>query len=191
MMFLKVLAIVILVVLFAYYPIEHIFHISTRSEKLSYKITKDTAAELQKDLQGLQFIGWNGRAYKTVEAIGASFHFSPEVDLTKARSIAIIIIEKYLHAINSNSEIRQFLHIFPFVGNNLEFHIIIRDSNGCDVPLGNICSISVHDGNIYYYIRNIEDPLEDGIYRVKILHEETIEEAMQLARKTREPNDSE
>ena len=76
--------------------------------------------------------------------------------------------------INNSSEIRPYLHEYPFTAKNVEIRICISESDGSRLPLDKIYYISAINGIVTYYI-----DLPEKHSRLAIC-EETYEEALKL-----------
>ena len=60
-----------------------------------------------------------------IQMMAMSFNYYEEVNLKTARELTIYVINEYLSAINSNKELRPYLHEYPFTAKNVEIRIFI------------------------------------------------------------------
>ena len=78
-------------------------------EKIANKITERTAKKL-KAQKRLVLIGTGGQMMHDIQMMAMSFNFYQEVDLRTGRELIIYAINEYLSAINSDEEVRPYLH---------------------------------------------------------------------------------
>jgi len=102
-----------------------------------------------------------------------SFDYDKDVDLSKARELLVYIIENYLSAINSNIEVRPYLHNYPFTAKNIEIRIWIRPGKK-KPPFGEIYCFAALEGELIY------DTKTATSINYQTLHEETYEEALKI-----------
>ncbi len=102
-----------------------------------------------------------------------SFDFYQEVDLQTARELIVYAIREYLSDINSNEEVRPYLHNYPFTAKNVEIRIWISKPDRSSPSLGRIDYISATNGVLDYYTRGEKQ------YSRKTICEETYEEALE------------
>ena len=107
-----------------------------------------------------------------IQMMAMSFYLYHEVDLKEARELLVYIINEYLSEINSNIEIRPFLHEYPFTAKNVEIRIWAYNPDGSKLSPEKIYYISNIKGRLRYYIRG-SDPRE-------AICEETYAEASKL-----------
>lgn len=120
-------------------------------EKIADKITEKTAKEL-KAQKNLYLVGTGGQMMDDIQMMAMSFDYYQEVDLKTARELIVHVINEYLSAINSNKEIRPYLHEYPFTAKNVEIRIWVFEPNGSNPPLDKIYYISAIDGSLAYYL---------------------------------------
>jgi len=102
-----------------------------------------------------------------------NLHFiaNQEVNLEEARRLYINSTQKLLKMINSNEQIRPYLHNYPFNENNIDFTITFHDHYDDRVPPPNIAFVFIIDGTIIY----------DTYYgKYQTTHKETYEEALKM-----------
>lgn len=87
-----------------------------------------------------------------IQAMDMSFNFYQEVDVQAARELIIYVINEYLLEINSNKDVRPYLHEYPFTAKNVEIRIWIYKPDGTYPPLDKIYYISAIDGILNYYL---------------------------------------
>jgi len=140
-------------------------------EKIAGKITEKTAKKL-KEQKNLCLVGTGGGMMNDIQAMHMSFYFYQEVDLKTARELLVYAISEYLSAINSNTEIRPYLHQYPFTAKNLEIRIWIYKPDRSELPPNEIDYIADINGILEYHVQGA-DPRQS-------IHEETYEEALEL-----------
>ena len=123
--------------------------------KIADNITEKTAKNLQAQ-KHLYLIGTGGGMMHDIQAMHMSFQYFQEVDLTTARNLMVYAINEYLLAINSNEQIRPYLHNYPFTAKNLEMRIWIYNPDRSKPTHGKINYISAIDGVINYYTDTTE-----------------------------------
>ena len=148
-------------------------HQSPDYEEIADEITDKTARKLQKKT-GLVLVGTGGQMMHDIQMMAMSFDLYHEIDLEKARELAVFSAEEYLKAINGNEEIRPYLHEYPFTAKNVEISIFIHNPDGSNLSSEKLHCISARRGKIKYYSDDL------GYYNP--LHEETYEEAVNTVR---------
>lgn len=145
-------------------------------EKIADKITEKTAKKL-KEQKGLSLAGTGGRMMDDIQMMMMGFNFYKVVDIETTRQLLVGSVQEYLSAINSNEEIKPYLHNYPFTPQNVEIVIYFYNPDGSKVPPGKITIAAANQGKVVYYI---DDPEK---HTIKPLHEETYEEALKLVGK--------
>jgi hypothetical protein len=82
-------------------------------EKIADAITEKTAKKL-KEQKNLCLVGTGGGMMHDIYGMDMSFDYYQEVDLKTARELIVYAVSEYLLAINSNEEVRPYLHNYPF-----------------------------------------------------------------------------
>ena len=142
---------------------------SPRYVKLAHEITEKTAKEL-KAQKNLYLAGTGGQMTDDIQMMAMSFDYYQEVDLKTGRELIIYVINEYLSSINSNKEIRPYLHEYPFTAKNVEIRIFVYNPDRSELPLEKIYCIECINGELEYYARS--NPRQ-------AIYEETYEEALQ------------
>ena len=137
--------------------------------KLAHEITEKTAKELKMQ-KNLYLIGTGGQMMDDIQMMAMSFNYYQEVNLKTARELTIYVINEYLSAINSNKEVRPYLHEYPFTAKNVEIRIFVYNPDRSELPLEKIYCIECINGGLEYYARS--NPRQ-------AIYEETYEEALQ------------
>ena len=145
---------------------------SPRYVKLAHEITEKAAKEL-KAQKNLYLIGTGGQMMDDIQMMAMSFDYYQEIDLKTARELIVHVINEYLLAINSNKEIKPYLHEYPFTAKNVEIRIWVFEPNGSNPPLDKIYYISAIDGSLAYYLDLPETQSRQAICK------EAYEEALQ------------
>lgn len=140
--------------------------------KIAHKITAQTAKKLEQE-KGLILAGTGGGMMDDIKMMMMSFEYRKVVNLETARKLLVECVEEYASAINASEKVRPYLHNYPFTFENIEIEIIFRNSDGSKVSLDEINVASANEGRMSYYM---DDPEQ---YSLKLLHEETYEEALE------------
>lgn len=148
------------------------FNSSLDYEQIADKITEKTAKKL-KAQRNLCLVGTGGQMMDDIQMMAMGFYYYQEVNLKTARELILYVINDYLSAINTNEEIRPYLHEHPFTSKNVEIRIWVFEPNGSNPPLDKIHYISAIDGLLSYYLDLPET------YSRQAIREESYEEALQ------------
>jgi len=138
-------------------------------EKIADKITDKTGKKL-KAQKNLYLAGTGGQMMDDIQMMAMSFDYYQEVDLKTARKLIVYATNEYLSAINNNTEIRPYLHEYPFTAKNIEVNIFIYKPDKSKLSPEKIYCIDCMKGRIEYYVRL--NPRE-------AIYEESYEEALQ------------
>jgi hypothetical protein len=106
---------------------------SPRYVKLAHEITEKTAKEL-KAQKNLYLAGTGAQMMDDIQMMAMSFDYYQEVDLKTGRELIVHVINEYLLAINSNKEIRSYLHEYPFNAKKVEIRIFIYNPDRSELP---------------------------------------------------------
>ncbi len=106
---------------------------SPRYVKLADRITEQTARKLQKQ-KNLCLVGTGGQMMDDIQVMDMSFFYYQEVDLKTGRELIVNAINEYLLAINSNKEVRPYLHEYPFTAKNVEIRIFLYKPDRSNLP---------------------------------------------------------
>ena len=145
--------------------------------QIATKIQRETASQLEKE-KGLWAIGDSGQMYNDIQTMGIEFEYFHLVNLEEARELLVYAIQVFLHNINSNKEVRPFLHNYPFTTKNIEITIWIYQKSGKNPHQGNIECITLYQNKLTY---KLTAPSKFELW--PILHEETYAEALEALRK--------
>jgi len=140
-------------------------------ETLADKLTRKTAKKLEAQT-GLYLIGTGGQMMDDIQKMMMGFAFYQVIDIEIARSLLVKSVEEYLSDINSNEEIRPYLHNYPFSAENIEIVIYFHSPDGSDVPPGKISIAAANKGKVSYYIDYPEK------HTIKPIHEENYQDAL-------------
>jgi hypothetical protein len=163
----KLLAIILLAI-FLLYACNSFEHQSPRYVKIAHEITNKVAKNLQTE-KGLTLVGTGGQMMNDIQMLSMSFHLYHEVNLEAARKLIVDSANAYLKEINSNEEIRPYLHEYPFTAANVEVWLWLWKPDRYNLPPEKMSFILASNGEISYYA-NSPDPS-------KALCRETFEEA--------------
>ena len=142
---------------------------SPRYVKLAHEITEKTAKKL-KAQKNLYLVGTGGQMMDDIQMMAMSFYYYQEVNLKTARELITYVINEYLSTINSNKEVKPYLHEYPFTAKNVEIRIWVYNPDRSELPLEKIYSITSLNGMLKYYARS--NPRQ-------AIYEETYEQALQ------------
>lgn len=130
-----------------------------------------------------------GYQYKNgIANFGVSYHLpkskNDEVSLEHARNLIVFLAENLLKDINSSSEIRDKLDVYPFVSNLINISIHFEDEIRVDLGQG-VAVVYFSNGKIEYEGYKIEKytgqyPAEGKHYTI---HKETYAEALDIVKK--------
>ena len=148
---------------------------SPRYVKLAHELTEKTAKKLKKQ-KGLCLAGSGGQMMDDIQMM-MGFNFYKVVDVATARQLLMDSVQEYLSTINTNEEIRTYLHNYPFTPQNVEIVIYFYNPEGSKVPFNKITIAAVNQGKIVYYV---DDPEK---HTIKPFHEESYEKALILVEK--------
>lgn len=129
------------------------FSLSPDYEKIADKITEKTAKKL-KEQKGLFLAGTGGRMMDDIQMMAMSFDYYQEVDVKTGRELIVHVINEYLSAINTNKEIKPYLHEYPFTAKNVEIRIFIYNPDRSELPPEKIDCITSLNGTLKYYTRS-------------------------------------
>ena len=138
-------------------------------EKIADKITEKIAKKL-KAQKNLYLVGTGGQMMDDIQMMAMSFYYYQEVNLKTARELITYVINEYLSTINSNKEVKPYLHEYPFTAKNVEIRIWVYNPDRSELPLEKIYSITSLNGMLKYYARS--NPRQ-------AIYEETYEQALQ------------
>ncbi len=139
--------------------------------KLAHKITEKTAREL-KAQKNLFLVGTGGQMMDDIQMMMMGFNCYKVLDIETARKLLVDAVQVYLSFINSNAEIRPYLHNYPFTAQNVEIVIYFYNPDGSEVPHEKIVIAAVNQGKVVYYV----DDLEKN--NIKTIYEESYEKAL-------------
>ena len=149
---------------------------SPRYVKLAHEITAKTAKKL-KEQKGLALAGTGGQMMGDIQMMMMGFNFYKVIDIETARQLLVDSVQEYLSDINSNEEIKPHLHNYPFTPKNVEIVIYFYNPDGSQVSPSKLSIAEACRDEIIYYI---DDPQK---HTLKLLHEESYEEALKLVKK--------
>ena len=104
---------------------------------IARQITKQTILQLKKE-KGLIAAGTGGGMMGDIYNMGISFDYFHPVNLKEARKLLVYVCQTYLHNINSNKEVRPYLHTYPFPVKNIEIRIWLLNPMGLFSRLMNL-----------------------------------------------------
>lgn len=137
-------------------------------EIISNGIVAESSRKISKEY-GLQYIGNGASMMEDVKMLSLSFTSNKCEGIDPARKLAIDSVNLFLKDINSNQEIRPYLHNYPFTSKNIELTIYFRDKNCEQIGNRSISYVTASDGQINYRVKKNN--------RYADYHTETFEEA--------------
>lgn len=107
-----------------------------------------------------------------------------EISLMFARNLIVFLAENLLQDINSNSELRADLDVYPFISDLLHLVVRFQDENKIELGQG-ISSVSLSRGKVKYKGYEIYEysdtyPADGKHYTI---HEESYAEALEIVKK--------
>ena len=142
--------------------------------QIADRIADDFSCGIKKTY-GLHLFGYGGAMMEDVKKFNFAFECTQHVDVAGAREIFVRNIENFLARVNSNPEIRPYLHDYPFTIDNLEFSIAFYDTKGNSAKPPFIAYVSIIRGSIYYCVHNPEK-----ITKLENFYVEPYEEAVRI-----------
>ena len=138
--------------------------------EIAHAITLRTAKQLEKE-KGMKLVGTSGGMIDQVNSLGMHLYYYSPQETPEARKLALFVVDKFLHNINSDEKVRPYLNNYPFKVEDLEIFLYFRHPNRFEIKPRKICNIVIDNGQLTFNTRNKETG------RLTTLFEETIEEA--------------
>lgn len=92
-----------------------------------------------------------GKTNNFLEEIGAKFVVLRRTMQEDARKIALSTIDRLLHIINNDEELRPYLIEYPFPSHRLKIRICFRKSNHCSYSDGSMESVTLEGDEMTYF----------------------------------------
>jgi hypothetical protein len=150
---------------------------------LANEVTNRAFARLKIEKELYPF-GTGAEMMYQIKMLALAFHYYKEVNIGEARELLISAGTTFLDIINSNEEIRPFLHNYPFNPGNVEIRIVLKSPNASEFSYEKLCIVTMIDGRLNYEARN---PQTD---RLLTIHKETYDEAISKLSSATTENDS-
>lgn len=145
-------------------------------------VIKKVANKLEQE-QDLIAIGTGGGMMHQIRMLALSFEYRQQIYPWKGRELLMTAIHTFLFEINSDEKIRPYLTHYPFLPEDIQIRIFLRNPDRSDIVAGELTTLSIVRGIIKY---NIYDPITD---RLVTAYKETYPEALdQIARHSTEPH---
>lgn len=141
----------LLVTLFAGFIAMSFFSSPPKYEKISNQIIAQSSKELSEKFN-LTFIGDGASMMRDVEMLALSFNSNQPRNLENTRKLIVCCMKIFLENINTNQNIRPFLHNYPFTEKNIELRIFFQDEKENRPPPSLIANVTAQNGKIYYSI---------------------------------------
>lgn len=138
------------------------------------RVLNHTLDKLQKK-QPIIMIGLGGsKKDSKKETIDIRLMLNKSLTKEECRGLIVECVEEYLKDINSDIDLKQYLHSFPFTYQNLGVIIFLTNPDGSSITYPNLCDVILHKGLVIY---DAHDP--DNKYGYKST-EEPYEEALKI-----------
>ncbi len=137
---------------------------------LSDEVIIKTAKELKNE-KNIYLIGHGGQLMYDVKKLFISFTCDETIAIKEARNLIVYSTQKFLFNINSNEQLRPYLHISPFHVKDIDLAISfdeIAEKNDQTIDF-----VSIHNGQIIYDV-------SDEVEVLKTIHKESYEEALKI-----------
>lgn len=138
--------------------------------------------ELAKNLteeQGFYLEAISGRHFDDIENVYFDFTVEAKCNVSQVRKLYITVMDKILNRINSDKQLRPFLHEYPVTHEFVNLHLNFEEK-GRPVPEEYVYMVSVANGTIFYTARN-----SIGGGRFVDLHKEPFKEAWDIVMKNK------
>ncbi len=147
-------------------------------------IRRKTCLELQAEKE-LYACGYSGGGVEHIRETGLSFLYHKEPDIAQGRDLLMTAADILLNHINEDEQIRPLLKNYPFLPENIEIVIFLREPKNAIENLDRLTVIEMVNGVLKY-------KSAAGPYRLKTVHTESYAEARTiLDRKNSEPKRAE
>lgn len=140
-------------------------------EKIANKITARVGKKLEEN-KDFHLIGTGGAMMNDIQMMMMAFQYYQIVDIETARELLVYSVEEYLSAINSNEEIRPYLHHYPFTSENIKIDLYFLKPDCSSVPFGEINIAAASRGELIYYTES------SPISPLHRKHKETYQDAL-------------
>lgn len=146
-------------------------HLS-EDEVLVNKIQRETAKVLYKT-HGLTLSSEGASMVDEIKEISLGFFSQKQCSVKEARTLVLLASELLLENINKNEKIRKYLIKNPFTVNEIDVAIFFfKNSDSLHSPF--LYSAWNNNGRIEYEVKDANTE------EIKIIHEETYEEALRI-----------
>jgi hypothetical protein len=152
----------------------------TEKERLANQTLAQVALKLR-DEKGLMLCGTGGGMMNQISMLALAFNYHHRVTLEQGRELIISAVETFLSAINGNEIMRPYLEKYPFEPTNVEIMIFLKKVDGSILEPEVLHVIAAIEGKLSYDIEALD---ENNFSRLKTIHEETYEEALQTLKYT-------
>ncbi|HEY2810466.1 MAG TPA: hypothetical protein VGJ00_03645 [Rhabdochlamydiaceae bacterium] len=146
-------------------------------EKLTNQIILKVAEQLQRE-KNLQPCGFGGRAMDQVKMLAISFNYFKQIDIEEGRELLVSAGKLFLDAINENEKVRPYLINYPFLPENIQVRIFLKNEDGTFIEQEKLHVVSIINGKLLYKIETSRTPLYE------IIHSETFEEAAEILKES-------
>ncbi|MES2121627.1 MAG: hypothetical protein V4492_02475 [Chlamydiota bacterium] len=139
-------------------------------QSLVNEVTNKTIVKLKTE-SNLRACGIGSGMMNQIRMLAISFYYYNEVDVEEARELLMTAGMTFLNTINSNEKIHPFLQNHPFMPNNIQIAIFLRNPDGSSPDIDKLSVISMTNGMLTYRTHHSSNG------RLSTVFEETFEEA--------------
>jgi len=144
----------------------------SKHEVIAHRVSADVAKTLSKRYQ-MELVGFGGAIHEDVEKLSLSFNCYRTMNMAEYRNLIVQSAEFFLSEVNSNEELKPFLHNYPFDSNHIDLAIYVFSEDRQRLKVGQLSCVHLIKGKISYSIRDTE-------HTVKPMQAEDYESAKQL-----------
>lgn len=117
-----------------------------------------------------------GSMMNDIQVMSLGFESYQKVNIDQARKLYVKLTQKFMDKINNNTEIRPYLHTYPFTPDNAKIKLMFSDiQTNKFVSKPYIASVMATRGKVFYDVYEPTNP--KGL---ETIHSETYEEAFKI-----------
>lgn len=121
-----------------------------RDIQMVNEIVDKYSLELKRE-RGLYLIGRGGRMMDDIQQVYVEYTSVDAPSVDEVRKLYVEIAEEYLQRINSNEELRPYLHVYPFTIENLALTLSFEDVAYRIRKDGYVAYAYIPKDNLIYY----------------------------------------
>jgi hypothetical protein len=107
-----------------------------------------------------------------IRMLALSFNYNKQIEIEEARELLIYAGNIFIHTVNDDKRVHQYLLNYPFLPENIEIRIFLHKKNGSEFGGEKLSVISMNEGILKYKIVDPTTQLLTTIYS------ETFDEAL-------------